>query len=54
MVGRGFLIISALLFFFAAIGVTMIPHPESWAFVALALGMVAGNWSPFSWPKRGP
>lgn len=54
--GRIFLGISALLFFFAAVGVHFIPNPSAWGMVALALGLFAGGggaWNWTFWRKKG-
>lgn len=46
-----FLFLAAVvLFFFAAVGVTAIPHPTEWAFVALALGLAISG-IPIPWKK---
>jgi len=42
-----FLGISALFFFFAAVGVTVIPNPTAWGLCALAIGLAVGGWNPF-------
>ncbi|HXJ72153.1 MAG TPA: hypothetical protein VNM37_04855 [Candidatus Dormibacteraeota bacterium] len=52
--GRVFFVVAALFFFFAAVGVTVIPNPTAWGLVLTALGLAAGNWSPWPWPGRKP
>lgn len=54
MLGRGFFAVAVLFFFFAAVGVTVVPNVTAWAFVMLALGLAVGSWSPLPWPKKGP
>lgn len=49
--GRFFFISSAVLFFFAAINVTIIPNPTAWGLVALAVGLAVGGWSWTPWKK---
>jgi hypothetical protein len=46
MVGRIFFGLAALLFFFAGVGVTVIPNPTTWGFFSLALGLLIGGWTP--------
>lgn len=45
--GRIFFGIAALLFFFAAVGVTVIPNPTAWGFVLTAVGLAVGGWIPW-------
>lgn len=45
--GRVFFGVSALFFFFAAVGVTIIPNPTAWALCAMALGLLVGGWIPW-------
>jgi hypothetical protein len=45
--GRIFFGIAALFFFFAAVGVTVIPNPTAWGLVAVALGLAVGAWIPW-------
>ncbi len=53
MVARGFFIVAAFLFFMAAVGAErIIPNPTAWGFVATAIGLLVGGWSP--WPRKGP
>jgi hypothetical protein len=48
---RVFCGLAALLFFFHAVGVTIIPKPEAWGLVCLAVGCAVGGvaWAP--WKK---
>lgn len=41
-----FLILAALLFFFAGIGVTVIPNPTVWGLFCMALGLAVGGYWP--------
>lgn len=45
--GRLFFGFALLLFFFAAIGVTIIPQPTAWGLVNLTLGILVGDWRPW-------
>ena len=38
-----FLLCAAVLFFFGAVGVVIVPNPTAWGFVALALGLLTGG-----------
>jgi hypothetical protein len=49
--GPFFFGISAIFFFLAAVSATFIPNPTAWGFVALALGLLVGNWTPWHWKK---
>lgn len=49
--GRIFFGIAVLFFFFAAVGVSIIPNPSSWGFCSLSLGLLTGGWVP--WGKSG-
>ena len=42
-IGSLFLLLAVFLFFFAAIGVGIIPNPQSWGLVCLALGLLLGG-----------
>lgn len=44
--GRIFFIIAAVLFFFAAVGVAIIPNPTAWGLVCLAIGLAIGSYWP--------
>lgn len=46
-VGRIFFGIAALLFFFAAVSVTIIPNPTAWGLFCVALGLAVGGWIPW-------
>ena len=46
-VSRVFFGIAAFLFFFAAVGVTVIPNPSAWGLVSLAIGLAVGGWTPW-------
>lgn len=46
-------ILSAILFFFAAVGVTLIPNPTAWGLFFMALGMATGGPAWGFW-KRSP
>ena len=48
--GTIFFILSALFFFFAAIGVGIIPNPTAWGLCALAIGHLTGGWIPWRKP----
>lgn len=48
--GVVFFVIAAVLFFFAAVGVQIIPGPTAWGLVCLAIGLAVGSW----WPRRVP
>lgn len=48
--GRIFFGIAALFFFLAAVGATIVPNATAWGFVALALGLVVGGWTPWKRP----
>lgn len=39
----GFFSLAALLFFFSAVGVTIIPKPEAWGLVCVAIGLAMGG-----------
>lgn len=43
---------AAILFFFAAVGVNIIPHPQAWGLFALALGLALGG-PAWGWWRRG-
>lgn len=45
--GRIFFGIAALFFFFAAVGVNIIPNPTAWGLVSMALGLAVGAWIPW-------
>jgi hypothetical protein len=45
--GRIFFAIAAFLFFFAAVGVTIIPNPTAWGLCTLAIGFAVGAWIPW-------
>jgi hypothetical protein len=45
--GVVFFVLSALFFFFAAVGVTIIPNATAWGLCALAIGMAVGGWVPW-------
>jgi hypothetical protein len=47
MVGRGFILFSAIFFFLAAVGSSLLPNPTAWGLVSLAVGLAIGNWSPW-------
>lgn len=49
--GRIFFGIAAAFFFFAAIGVTVIPQPTAWGLVCLALGLASGAWTWTPWKR---
>lgn len=50
--GRLFFIFAVVLFFFAAVGVGIIPNPTAWGLVSLAIGFaVAGVPVSFPWKK---
>lgn len=46
---RIFFAIAALFFFFAAVGVKVLPNPTAWGLVALAIGLAVGGlgWTPW-------
>lgn len=44
--------IAAILFFLAAVGSGIIPHPQSWGLLALALGLATGGPPWRFWQKR--
>lgn len=46
--GRWFFAASLILFFFAAVGVAFIPNPMAWGLVSLSLGMLIGDWKPWT------
>lgn len=48
-----FFLLAAVLFFFAGIGVTIIPNPTVWGLFCLALGHFVGGSCPWI-IKRGP
>jgi hypothetical protein len=49
--GRFFFGFAALLFFFAAINVTIIPNPTAWGLVMTAIGLAIGGWSWVPWKR---
>lgn len=49
--GRFFFGFAALLFFFTAINVTIIPKPSEWGMVMLTIGLFVGGWSWAPWKK---
>ncbi len=50
--GRIFFGISALLFFFAAVGVHIIPNPTAWGLFSLALGLFIGGIDFAFWKRK--
>jgi hypothetical protein len=44
-------VVSAILFFFEAVGVNVIPHPMVWGFFFMALGLAVGGPSWTFWKK---
>jgi hypothetical protein len=51
-VGSLFLVLALVLFFFAAVGVTVIPNPTAWGLVALTLGLLLAG-IPLAWRRAG-
>ncbi len=49
--GRFFFGFAALLFFFSAVNVTVIPKPEAWGFVMLAIGLAIDGMNWTIWRK---
>jgi len=52
-VGVIFFILAAILFFFAGVGVTVIPNPATWGLFCLAIGLAVGGYWPV-FVKRTP
>lgn len=50
-VGMIFMIGAALLFFFAGVGVTIIPNPVTWGLFCLALGLLLGGVPITGWRR---
>lgn len=48
---RWFFALAALFFFFAAVHVTILPNPQSWGLVSLAIGLAIGGWTWTPWRK---
>ena len=50
---RGFCALAALFFFFAAVGVRILPEPTAWGLVCLAIGCAVSGvpWIPW---RRAP
>lgn len=46
-----FFVVAAILFFFAAVGVAIIPNPAAWGLFFLSVGLVVGNWQPTNWKR---
>lgn len=44
--------IAAILFFFAAVNVNLIPNPQAWGLVALAVGLAVGGPSFGFWRSK--
>jgi hypothetical protein len=49
--GRVFFGVAALFFFFAAVGVTIVPNPTAWGLVMTAIGLAIGGWSWAPWKR---
>lgn len=52
--GRIFCGVAALFFFLAAVGSGLIPNPTAWGFVAMAIGLAVGGWTPWPWRRTTP
>lgn len=50
-IGQIFLLGAVLLFFFACIGVTVIPNPTGWGLVTLALGILLAGVPIPAWKR---
>lgn len=48
---RIFFVAAIILFFFAAVGVNLIPRPEAWGLVALACGLAVAGVPMMPWKK---
>jgi hypothetical protein len=52
--GRVFFCVAALFFFLSAVGANLIPKPEAWGLVLLAIGLAVGGVPLIPWRKVGP
>ena len=50
----GFFTLAAFLFFFAAVGVKIIPDPTAWGLVCLAIGLAVGGLGWRLWRGNSP